>query len=96
MRYLFFLLVLSITLIIFNGACFAQKDSINLDSLMTLSLEDLLKIKIKGVSKYEEISEKSPASVIVITATQIKENGYHDLSDILKKKRDRTYIINYS
>ena len=84
MKNLYFISILITCLIAVNIQSYAQNDSINYDSLITLSLKDLLKLKVKGVSKYEEMSEKSPASVIIISETQIRENGYQDLSDILK------------
>jgi len=56
----------------------------NYDSLLTVPLKDLLKLKVTGVSKFEETQLKAPANVIVITKEQIRENGYQDLSDVLK------------
>ena len=62
----------------------AQKDSINLDSLVTMPFKDFLELTVTGVSKYEETSKKTPASVIIINEAQIRENCYQDLSDVLK------------
>ncbi|MEN8119947.1 MAG: TonB-dependent receptor [Bacteroidota bacterium] len=84
MKPLYFVFFLVIAFLTYNIQCFAQNDSINYDSLATLPLKDILELNVKGVSKYEEASEKSPASVIIITESQIKENAYQDLSDVLK------------
>ncbi len=71
-------------LLLLNNVVVAQKDSINYDSLAALSLENILNMKVSGVSIYEEPINKAPASVIIITKEQICNNNYRDLSDILK------------
>ena len=80
----YLIILLFVFLVIFNVQSVAQKDSINYDSLAVMPLKDILKLTVEGVSKYEEVAEKSPASVIIITESQIRENCYHDLSDVLK------------
>jgi len=62
----------------------AQEDSIDYNNLVSIPLKDLLKIKVTGVSKYEETPINAPANVIVVTKEQIKANCYQDLSDLLK------------
>ena len=78
-----FLVVLIIILAGFNFQVFSQ-DTLNYDSLAVVPLKDILQLKVKGVSKYEEVIEKSPASVIIITENQIRESCYQDLSEVLK------------
>ncbi|OQY03316.1 MAG: hypothetical protein B6I20_05225 [Bacteroidetes bacterium 4572_117] len=68
----------------YSYQCFAQTNPINLDSLARMPLGDFIGSTVIGVSKYKEVSTKSPASVYIITESQIKENCYQDLSDVLK------------
>ena len=49
-----------------------------------LTLEELLNVKVTGVSRYKQSAEQTPNSVIVITKQQIESRGYQDLSDVLK------------
>jgi len=84
MKNLYFLIAFCFIFFGYSFKSFAQKDSINYDSLAVMPLKDILKLKVTGVSKYEEVIEKSPASVFIITESQIRENCYQDLSDVLK------------
>jgi len=52
--------------------------------LYNLSLEELMKVKVVGVSRFEQSASKTPNSIIVITEKQIEQRGYQDLSDVLK------------
>lgn len=81
MKHIYIILIIILGLSIQS---FAQNDSINYDSLAVMPLKDILQLKVEGVSKYEEATDKSPASVIIITESQIRENCYQDLSDVLK------------
>ena len=81
MKHIYIILIIILGLSIQS---FAQSDSINYDSLAVMPLKDILQLKVEGVSKYEEATDKSPASVIIITESQIRENCYQDLSDVLK------------
>lgn len=67
--YLFVLVLLS--------NLFAQSDLQNMD------LEDLMGMKIVTASKRTEKLSEAPASVIVISAQDIKERGYVDVVEIL-------------
>lgn len=68
----------------FSHFSYSQPDSVNYNNLISMPLKDLLKIKVLGVSKYEESQAEAPANVIIITKEQIKANSYQDLSDLLK------------
>ena len=74
---------------------YAQHDSVRLDEL---SLKDLLNVKITTASKTSQESDKAPATVIVITADQIKMRGYQSLADVLQdipdmKVDDKLYTL---
>ena len=53
---------------------FAQQDTI-----FSMSLEQLMQLKVKSVSKREENVLKAPQTLIVITEQQLKRRGYTDL-----------------
>ncbi len=65
--------------------------------LTDLGLEDLMKVKVYGASKYWQKKSEAPSSVSVITADEIKKYGYRTLADVLRSVRgfivtyDRTY-----
>jgi outer membrane receptor for ferrienterochelin and colicins len=62
------------------SAVFGQRDA---DSLFTLSLEDLMKVKVTTASNKDEELGKAPATIIVITEEEINERGYFELYDVL-------------
>ncbi|WP_083926984.1 TonB-dependent receptor plug domain-containing protein [Colwellia piezophila] len=51
--------------------------------LFSLSLSELLEVKVTTVSKREESAKTAPGSIIVITDEDIKLRGYRHLRDIL-------------
>jgi outer membrane receptor for ferrienterochelin and colicin len=67
------------------------------EDLTELSIEDLMKVKIETVSKFEQRMVDAPASVSIITNEEIKKYGYRNLADLLKGVRglfvtyDRAY-----
>ncbi|EAY26027.1 TonB-dependent receptor plug domain-containing protein [Microscilla marina] len=68
-----------------------QTDSLNNAEWFRLKAEKLIRLEqvnaeteILGASQYAQKLENVPASVIVVNQKQMKENGYHDLSDLLK------------
>ena len=63
--------------------CQAANGQADTAALEGLSLKDLLNMKITTASKTSEKSDKAPATVIVITAEQLKMRGYHSLLDVL-------------
>lgn len=78
-----------------NGACFllgaffiftalslsAQEKT--LDELLSLDLNDLLNLKVVSALKSPETINRTPATVRIITAEQIRDNGYFTLEDAL-------------
>ncbi len=59
----------------------AQEKS--LEELLALDMTDLLKLKVVSVLKGPETINKVPATVRVITADEIRDNGYFTLEDAL-------------
>jgi len=65
-----------------------SKESIDsIDSIFSMTLEELLNVKVTvwSVSRQEEESSRAAASVIVISQKQIKSRGYKDLNDVLRE-----------
>ena len=54
-----------------------------LDELLTLSLSDLMNLKVVSALKSPQTINRVPATVRVITADQIRERGYFTLEDAL-------------
>ena len=77
MRKIYFVLVFIFSL----GNLFAQNDTIK-EKILSLSLEELLKVKISSVSKNAENILETPQTVIVITKEQIKCRAYVDLEQL--------------
>ncbi len=68
--------------------------------LTELGIQELMEIKIStvyGASKYEQKLTEAPASVSIVTAADIQQNGYRTLADILRSVRGfyTTYDRNY-
>ena len=59
----------------------AQEKS--LDELLALDMTDLLRLKVVSALKRPETINKVPATVRVITADEIRDNGYFTLEDAL-------------
>ena len=68
------------------------------EDFTTLSLEDLMKIPVSGVSKFDQKIADAPASVTIITADDIQKYGYRNLADLLRSVRgiNVSYDRNYS
>jgi outer membrane receptor for ferrienterochelin and colicins len=62
----------------------AQKDSTSIDTLLQLSLEQLMNIKVVTASGYLQTTAEAPSTITVITAQQIKNRGYEQLEDALR------------
>jgi len=60
----------------------AQTDS--LTSLVNMSFEELLKVKITTAGKQEQQVKDIPASVLLITRSEIEKHGYRSISEILE------------
>jgi iron complex outermembrane receptor protein len=74
------LLTIAVSLVTFKGSVFAQESS-NPDAL---SLEELLNSKVYSASKYEQREAEAPSSISVISADQIRRNGYRTLNEALR------------
>ena len=62
----------------------AQKDSTSMDTLLQLSLEQLMDIKVITASGFPQTAAEAPSTITVITAKQIAERGYEQLEDALR------------
>lgn len=62
-----------------TGSLCAQESS----DLAALSLEDLLNVKVYSASKYAQDANEAPSSITVVTADEIRKNGYRRLIDVL-------------
>jgi outer membrane receptor protein involved in Fe transport len=62
-----------------------------------LLLDSLLNTRISTVSKYAQTTTEAPASVTIVSADEIRENGYRNLQEVLENVRglyfsnDRNY-----
>jgi outer membrane receptor for ferrienterochelin and colicin len=63
--------------------------------LMSLSIEELMKIKITTAGKKEQKISDVPASVVVITREEIERYGYRTLSEILENISGMFMINDY-
>jgi outer membrane receptor protein involved in Fe transport len=63
----------------------AQKQDTSAVSLIELSLEELMNIRITSASKFEQTVKESPSSTSVITRNQIKNYGWVSTNDVLSK-----------
>ncbi len=68
-----------VSLILASTGAFAQ----NSGEPDALSLEELLGSKVYSASKYEQKEAEAPSSISVISADEIRRNGYRTLSDAL-------------
>lgn len=71
-----------------SNTVYSQTDTTRMNVYEGMSLEELLNVKITTVSKGSENAEEAPASVIVITAKQIRVRGYLNLSEVLNDLPD--------
>ena len=75
--------------LVFYGASFAQ----DLSAVDTISLESLLETEISTAAKYAQTPFEAPASVTIITADEIKSQGFKTLTDLLATVRS-FYLTN--
>jgi len=78
----FFLLFISCL----SGAVQASAEELTVD-LTSLSIEELMNIRVVSASRYEQPVSEAPSSVTVVTADEIKRYGHRTLADILKSIR---------
>lgn len=63
----------------------AQNDSIKkMNTLLDYSLEQLMNMEVVSASVSKQTVTAAPSTVLVITAQQIEERGYEELSDVLR------------
>jgi iron complex outermembrane receptor protein len=62
----------------------AQNDTSTVNSLLNLSLEELMNIKVVTASGYLQTTAEAPSTIQVISAEQIKDRGYEQLEDVLR------------
>jgi outer membrane cobalamin receptor len=67
----------------FASPLLAQTKEKTLDELLSLDMTDLLNLKIVSALKGPETITRVPATVRMITAEQIRDNGYFTLEDAL-------------
>ncbi len=85
-------LILTFNILFFLvGTGYSQSDSLKTNQKVTFkdlnaySLQELLNLKVVGVSKKDEILEEAPGVVSIITAHEIKSYGANNLIDILQQ-----------
>ncbi len=68
-----------------NKYVYSQKvDTSAFQKYLEMSIDELLNINIITASKYEQKIRETPASLYVFTRSDIEENGYQYLSDLLR------------
>lgn len=75
----------------------SAEEPVATSDLMELSIEQLLNVEVYSASKFTQKTSEAPASVSIVTATDIKHYGYRTLADILRSVRGLfiTYDRNY-
>ena len=71
-----------IALGLFGGSAAQAADDLN--SLLPLSLEELIATPVVTASRHAELREQTPAHVMVITREQIRDRRYKNLADLLE------------
>ena len=77
----------------FVDSIYSQEDSLHNDQehlasdLLNCSFEELLNVKVIGVSKKYESIEQSPGVVSIISSHEIENYGANNLIDILQQAR---------
>ena len=75
--------ILALTL--FSLTAWAGDNTNNLAALKALSLEDLASVQVDtvvGASKHEQKVTEAPSAVSIVTADDIKKQGYRTLGEI--------------
>lgn len=73
--------LLFIASLLVNSACFAKNR--DLDSLLNLSLKELLNITVSSASGVKETLRDAPAAMVIITSTDIQQRGYTSIDEIM-------------
>ena len=73
------------SLIIFDSSsAYASHYDISTEQLFNMSLEQLMDIKITTASKRPETFKESPASLSIVTRTEIEKFGYTTLTEVIE------------
>jgi outer membrane receptor for ferrienterochelin and colicins len=76
--------MLLIFLLVCMHSVYAQENnSIKLEDLVNMSLEELMNIDVSTASKVSQKMKETPTTIRIITADQIKERGYFTLEQAL-------------
>src|SRR5688500_14488359 len=67
-----------------GAAADAQQPTATSEGLL---LDSLLNTKISTVSKYAQTTTEAPASVTIVSADEIRDNGYRNLTEVLENVR---------
>ncbi|OQX99333.1 MAG: hypothetical protein B6I20_10045 [Bacteroidetes bacterium 4572_117] len=71
----------------------AQQDSINMDSLLNMSLEELLNLKISVATVKQKTIKESPSIVTLITKQEIENSGARNIVDVLNLVPGFNFVI---
>lgn len=66
-----------------SPSIYSQSDTTSKNSLLDLSIEELMKMKVVTASGKEEPHLDAAATLVVIRAIDIKRRGYTDLTDVM-------------
>lgn len=76
-------LFLNLVLFLSSIPLSAQEKDTTSSNLFEMSIEDFMKVPIRAAGKTEQTIAEIPASIVVITRSEIEEYGYRDLREIL-------------
>ncbi|MBI1905220.1 MAG: TonB-dependent receptor [Rhodocyclales bacterium] len=68
---------------LFAVLCLLGPDAGFAQDLSSLSLEELLSVKVTGVSRFDQRSNEAPSAVTIITRDQIRDHAWRSLGDML-------------
>lgn len=71
--------------LLYSSATYAEDLMASTEDLLSLSLEELMEVKIITVSKSEEMLNDAPGIISVITAKEIKHFGANSLFEVLER-----------
>ncbi|CAN5312734.1 hypothetical protein BH09BAC1_BH09BAC1_25550 [soil metagenome] len=77
-------LFLLVCLLAMQGTLFAQNDSVPVEQLKSLSLEDLMNIEVTSVSKTTQNLTEVASAIQVITGEAIRRSGASRLPDVMR------------
>jgi iron complex outermembrane receptor protein len=78
-------MAVAIGLLVFAAFAYAQSQ-VDQD-LMSMNLEDLSRVKVFSASRHFEDARRAPSSVSIITASDIRRNGWRTLGEALSSLR---------